>query len=317
MEIIKRKGVPVLITCDIDPLTRDERIRYGIPLSEEQPSLLRTSIELMIDLLSDIGINATFFVTAALCEEIEDELSELKRRGHQIGCHGLTHDEYDNYARLPYNEQFRRIRSATEIIEDFVERVTVFRAPAVRISAKTLKILEKLGYLADSSVSSQRFDLVSSNINPKLLIAPRRPYHPKENDAYRRGDMKIMEIPISAFILPFISGTLSIFGLRFMKYFFKMLYMESLRTGKPIVYLMHPAEFLASENHRIPLSWFFSYRMWRFQGNPIRYLLFRKSGKSLLEEHMELFAHIKYHYNVKFLSVDGYISRYNGNVEII
>ena len=170
MEIIKRRSVPVLITCDIDPLTRDERIRYGIPLSEEQSSLLGTSIELMIDLLSDIGINATFFVTAALCEEIEDELNELKRRGHQIGCHGLTHDEYDNYARLPYNEQFRRIRSATEIIEDFVERVTVFRAPAVRISAKTLKILE-IGYLTDPFVSSMDDNTMDDMLdNPKTIV---------------------------------------------------------------------------------------------------------------------------------------------------
>ena len=97
-------------------------------------------------------------------------------------------------------------------------------------------------------------------MNPKLLFAPRMPYHPKENDAYRKGSMNIWEIPISAIILPFISGTLSVFGLRFMKRFFGVLYRESQRTGKPIVYLIHPTEFLASENYGVPASWFFAPR---------------------------------------------------------
>ena len=79
--------------------------------------------------------------------------------------------EYDNYARLPYNEQFRRIRSVTEIIEDFVERVIVFRAPAVRILAKTLKILEKLGYLADPFVSSMDNNTMDDMLdNPKTIV---------------------------------------------------------------------------------------------------------------------------------------------------
>jgi len=60
-----------------------------------------------------------------------------------------------------------------------------------------------------------------------------------------------------------------------------------------IVYLIHPTEFLASENHGVPASWFLSPRMWRVQGNPVRYFLFRKDGKVLFEEHKELFAYMK------------------------
>jgi len=80
-----------------------------------------------------------------------------------------------------------------------------------------------------------------------------------------------------------------------------------LRTGKPIVYLMHPTEFLASENHGIPTSWFFSLRMWRVHGNPVRYFLFRKNGKVLYEEHRELFAYMKMFEGTKFMSVDDHL----------
>ena len=120
--------------------------------------------------------------------------------------------------------------------------------------------------------------------------------------------MKIWEIPILALMLPFITGTLSVFGLGFMKRFFGVLYRESLRTGKPIVYLIHPTGLLASENHGVPASWFFSPQMWIIQGNPIRYFLFRKNGKVLFEEHKELFAYMKTFKGTKFMTVDEYIN---------
>ena len=53
-----------------------------------------------------------------------------------------------------YNEQLYRIERATKILESFVGEIRAFRAPGVRISATTLKMLENLGYLADSSISS-------------------------------------------------------------------------------------------------------------------------------------------------------------------
>ena len=77
--------VPILITFDIDPLTRDERIRYGIPLKDEQASLLEKSLELAGELTAELGIRSTFFVTASLSNEIEDELKELLKKKHQIG----------------------------------------------------------------------------------------------------------------------------------------------------------------------------------------------------------------------------------------
>ena len=133
------------------------------------------------------------------------------------------------------------------------------------------------------------------------------PYHPEERDVYKKGSMNIWEIPISAIVLPFISGTFSVFGLGFMKRFFSVLYRESLRTGKPIVYLTHPTEFLASENYGVPASWFFSPRMWRIQGNPVRYFLFRRDGKVLLNEHKKLFAYMKTFKGIKFMSIDEYL----------
>ena len=73
-----------------------------------------------------VVIGSTFFVTASLCGEIEDDLKELIKKNHQIGCHGLTHGDDENFAKLPYNEQLYRIEQATNILESFVGKVTAF-----------------------------------------------------------------------------------------------------------------------------------------------------------------------------------------------
>ncbi|RJS86496.1 hypothetical protein CW713_00175 [Methanophagales archaeon] len=86
----------------IDPLTKEECVREGIPISvtKEQYSLLEEALKLANKMTSELNIRTTFFVTASLCEEIGDSLKMLSKEGHQIGCYGLTHGDDDNYAKL-------------------------------------------------------------------------------------------------------------------------------------------------------------------------------------------------------------------------
>ena len=55
------------------------------------------------------------------------------------------------------------IRKATNIEQSLNEKVR-FRGPRAKISTKTIAILEKLGYELDSSIFSQRLDILSSNL---------------------------------------------------------------------------------------------------------------------------------------------------------
>jgi len=152
-------------------LARDERIRYGIPLKEEQRVLLKKSLELASELTSEIGMHSTFFVTASLCEEIEDELKGLMKKAHQIGCHGLTHGDDENFNKLPYDEQLFRIERTTMVLEGFVGKVSAFRALGARISSITLKILENSVCIADLSISSQ---LLTFRITRPVRLKGRR-----------------------------------------------------------------------------------------------------------------------------------------------
>lgn len=225
--------VPVLITWDVDPnphLDRDQKVQ---------------ALKAAYELCQDLEIPATFFFTADEAPLYAGEIVEIGQAGHEIGCHGLTHGDEEEYDRMPEDLQRDYIERATGLLEGLVGRpITAFRGPRVKISAMTLRLLAERGYLSDSSVCSQRLDLLSSNlISVGWLMAPRLPYHPHRDSAFKRGDLNILEIPVSAMMLPFISSALYVLKLATMKALFRALYLEACDRAKPIVYLAHPEEF--------------------------------------------------------------------------
>lgn len=293
--------VPVLITWDVDP---------DLWLPEE--SRLR-ALNIALGLCQQRNIKATFFFTAKLCEIYEERFAFMQRNGYEVGCHGLTHGIEENYDRMPPDTQQEYIAAATDKLNSLLATpVSSFRSPRVKTSATTLNLLAKHGYTADSSVCSQRMDVISSNlINFGWLKAPRLPYHPHHSSAFKRGDIPLWEIPVSALALPFISSTFQVFGLATMKRLFKLLYLESKRSGKPIVYLAHPTEFLGSGKKRISWKEFVGWqylhpRYIKAHGLRIRNLLYRFSGAILADYTRELFAYMAAFSDVKFMTVNEY-----------
>ena len=294
-----KASVPVLITWDVDP-------DVWIPGKER-----RWALDTAVDMCYRQGIRATFFITAQSADLYVDDFEKLLAQGHEIGCHGLTHGTEEDYDRMPEDMQRRYIAEATGCLQELVgDRVRVFRGPRVKTSATTLKLLVEQGYLADSSVCSQRMDFISSNlINTGWVFSPRRPYRPDQNSAFRAGDVPIWEIPVSAMVLPFISSALKTSGLSPMKLFFKLLYAEARRTGKPIVYLAHPVEFVA----RGPKSWkaqvkrkYLTISYIRAHGLRLRNSLYRLDAGTLRRASQELFAYMASFPDVAFMTVSEY-----------
>jgi peptidoglycan-N-acetylglucosamine deacetylase len=285
--VINKKKIPVIITFDIDPVKN-----------------VNSGIKKTLQLINKLKIPATFFYTANLADELM--LKEIKKNNHEIACHALTHDDSEEFDKLNKKECMKIIKKATSILEKKAgHKITSFRSARVKTCSTTLNVLQELGYNVDSSVCSQRLDFISSNlINLGWLIAPRLPYYPSSYSPYKKGNMKILEIPISALILPFISTTLRIFGLTFMKILFNLLYLESRITGKPVVYLVHPYEFLAKKNE-IKFTWKFLIpdKTWLIKGLPIRFWLgSRLNGDEFLEINKQLFKWIAKK-NVKFFTM--------------
>jgi len=287
--------VPVLITCDVDP-----RPEATVKDKKRALGLVRT-------MFRRFGIKATMFFVADLAETYKDHIPGLLADGHEIGCHGLTHGLDEEYNRLSEPIQRMFLVRATRLLERITgNNVFSFRGPRVKTSAVTQGILEELGYGADSSVCSQRLDFVSSNlINLGWIFAPRLPYHPRTDNPFKRGNRSVTVVPVSAVGLPFVSGVLYVLGREFMIRFFDLLYRESRRTGKPIVYLFHPAEFVRAEKHvDVPFSW----SRIRIDGFGFRKRLKQwRSEEQRLHDTETLFEYIRRHRDVEFLTMRDYV----------
>ena len=291
--------VPVLITWDVDP------DRWATPEHRE------LGLERALDVCEEFGARSTFFITANHIHEYPALVKRMRDLEQEVGCHGLTHTDEEDYDRMSEEMQRTYIQDATRKLETIVDApVRSFRSPRVKTSATTLKVLAECGYLADSSVCSQRIDVISSNlINLGWIRAPRRPYHPHRSNAFKRGDLPIWEIPVSAMVLPFISGSLNVFGLRFMRLFFRLLRFESRRTGKPIVYLAHPPEFVTSAGRRSHFNRKdLSLASIRTHGLLIRRALYRLSGEQWFERTRELFSYMASFTDVAFMTSQEYVS---------
>jgi peptidoglycan/xylan/chitin deacetylase (PgdA/CDA1 family) len=287
--------VPVLITWDVDPSPR-------LPCENK-----KLSLKIATDLCNELGIQVTFFVTANAEQATPTSLERIQTFGHEIGCHGLTHGDEENYDQMSEVMQRTYIEEATGKLESLAGTpIRVFRSPRVKTSACTLKLLSEYGYWADSSVCSQRIDFVSSNlINSGWVIAPRKPYHPRHDNAFKKGEIPIWEVPVSAVVIPFISASLNILGLSATKALFRLLYAEAIRTGKPIVYLAHPTEFTSGRQRTFQLREFSPTHI-RAHGFLIRNLLYRMDRQTWLKCTRELFAYMASFSDVVFMSVGAY-----------
>ncbi len=290
------QSVPVLITWDVDPTPE-------VTVENKKAALVRAA-----SLLSDLRIAGTFFVHARIAPVLADEIRMLVANGHEIGCHGLTHGDEEEYSSMPESMQRSYLTEATAILRQTAERpIRSFRGPRVKTSAATQAILEELGYLCDGSVCSQRVDLVSSNlINPGWIAAPRLPYHPRRDNPFRRGGRRLWVIPVSAAVAPFISSLLYVAGTGFMKMLFRTLLCESRRTGKPIVYLIHPFEFAPFTEPRPAkeLSWL---RKIKTHGLSIRSRFYEKNHERRFAMNAELFRFMHSFADVRFMTVSRYV----------
>ncbi len=201
--------------CDIhwkrsQPLTF-ESVTVGIP-------------QILRPIWNRFGVKPVYFVSPEVveneqcCRVLRDEMQS----DAEIGTH--LHSEYIGPQKkhetiagttsyeFPCNAYDNKVESAkiknlTEMIENNLgTRPVSYRAARYGADIDTIKILEKLGYKIDSSVTPG-ISWVKQG-GPDHSRAPKQPYLISQTDYYSAGDSSILEVPItiSGKRFPFLSG---------------------------------------------------------------------------------------------------------------
>ncbi len=252
-----------LLTNDVETTSiwfNKLRDKTGIRVMEE-------GLPLLLDIYKKNRIKCTFFFTGYVAKRFPGIVKLIIPYGHEVGSHGLSHQKEDAFDVLSYEKQVYHLSESKKILEDISgQEVISFRSPALRVNKYTAKALSTTGYKIDSSIASQRFDLFlsfGSLRKLKWLLAPRVPYRTSPNSLFKKGNGEIIEVPLSASLLPYVGTTMRIFP-----YVTKVqrciLNFENRINRKPIVFDIHPNEFIdESDEKRIinkrsrnPVSYF-------------------------------------------------------------
>jgi polysaccharide deacetylase family protein (PEP-CTERM system associated) len=154
---------------------------------DEYPSRVVENTKRILDVLDQFGTRATFFVLGWVAERRPALVQEIHARGHEVACHGYSH-------QLIYNqtpEVFRQeTRQSQQILEDAIGNpIRGYRAASYSITRRSLwalDILHDLGFRYDSSIFPVRHDRYG------IPGAPRFPHN-----IVLGGGKKILEFPVS------------------------------------------------------------------------------------------------------------------------
>ena len=185
----------------------------------------------LLDLFDEHQVRMTFFVLGWVAERYPELIKSLHRRGHEVACHGLTHELV--YKKTP--EVFRRdTHRSKSLLEDLTGApVRGYRAASYSITAKSiwaLDILVELGFEYDSSIFPIHHDLYG------MPGTSRRPH------AVAHG--KLLEIPLTTVQLA--GQRLPCAGGGYFRLLPYSVFRWGLRRvnaeGLPAVFYMHPWE---------------------------------------------------------------------------
>lgn len=204
---------------------------------------LEKNTELLLYLLE--GISATFFVLGWVAERHPLLIEKISAAGHEIACHGYSHDLVFELGPKKFREDLRRTKN---ILEGYIGKPVVgYRAPSFSIRKTepwALEIICEEGFIYDSSIfPALRF---MGGIDGF--------YRFPQKLKLKAGE--IIEIPVSTTLLwgkpiAFCGGGF----FRFCPFWVMKKEIEKLnRTGMPAVVYIHPQDF-DSEQPRMNLQW--------------------------------------------------------------
>lgn len=206
----------------------------------------------MLQLFSDAGVKATFFVLGWVASRYPGIVREIVNQGHEVACHGYSHQLI--YRQSP--DEFRcETVDAKALLEDQAQRRVVgYRAASYSITKQSLwalDILKECGFEYDSSIfpiHHDRYGIPDAEQRPHLHTTP--------------SGAGIVEFPVTA--LDFHIAKLPLGGGGYFRLFPYWLTRAGLqwvntRNKMPFIFYLHPWE-IDTGQPRLNGTWFSRFR---------------------------------------------------------
>lgn len=224
------------LTVDVEDYFQVSAFAGSIQRSEWDSMPLRVveNTHRLLQLFADSRVSATFFVLGWVAERVPDLVREIAAQGHEVACHGYSHELVYNQTPEVFRQETLRSKS---MLEDLAQtQVHGYRAASYSITERSLWALDILcdaGFTYDSSIFPIRHDRYGM---------PGTPEHPYRLTAPSGG--QLVEFPLSTarilgYRMPVAGGgyfrlypyRVTEFGLA-----------QINRQGRPFIFYMHPWE---------------------------------------------------------------------------
>lgn len=150
----------VSITVDLEPDCPPYLSSTFRGIEEGAPALL--------ELFAHASIRATYFTTGEVAARYPDAVRALVNRGHELGCHGVTHTAFDTLNAAAARHE---IEASAALLRTFAP-VTSFRAPYLRFPERYVALLEQAGFALDSSLAKYKWSYLRRRAATTLTRIP-------------------------------------------------------------------------------------------------------------------------------------------------
>ncbi|MCK4706704.1 MAG: DUF3473 domain-containing protein [Gammaproteobacteria bacterium] len=218
---------------------------------DNYPLRVENNTRRLLDLFDEYEVKATFFVLGWVAERTPDLIKDIANRGHEVACHGFSHQLVYNQSPEVFREETLRSK---QLLEDIIQApVSGYRAASYSITNRSLwalDILAEAGFEYDSSIFPVRHDRYG------IPDAPEFPHRIET-----RNGRSLVEFPLSTaklfkYRLPVAGGGY----FRLYPYALTRTGLSQINRGRqPFIFYLHPWE-IDPDQPKIPTSWFSRFR---------------------------------------------------------
>ncbi len=241
------------LTVDVEDYFHVSAFAGAIDSSEwdGHPQRVEQNTRRLLELFDFNQVKATFFVLGWVAERLPGLISEIAGRGHEVACHGYSH-------QLVYNQSPELFRRETvqskQLLEDITgAAVRGYRAASYSITERSrwaLDILAEAGFVYDSSIFPVHHDRYG------MPGTPEHPYNMTTDNGFSLVEFPLSTARVFGYRLPVAGGgyfrlypyALTRAGLR-----------QINRQGKPFIFYLHPWEIDPGQP-RVAAAWLSRFR---------------------------------------------------------